>query len=174
MTLRSVPLLLLIFLMTFVIHEGAHWAMGEALGYDMEVSINRAGPVSAEPTPFHAMLISAAGPVVTFLQAVIALILIGRTQAVFWFLTLFSAFFMRVMAFGVSFLNYNDEARISLFLGWHWWLLPLLVVSTLLLLTIQGSRKLGLGWKSWGLGWIVLSFGAAGIIFSEPYWPVLS
>ena len=87
---------------------------------------------------------------------------------------LFSAFFMRLMAFGVSFLNYNDEARISVYLGWPWWLLPVIVVAVLLLMLVQGSSKSGVGWRSWLLAWIVLSAGAAGIILTEPYWPVLS
>jgi len=43
MNWRHIPIIMLATLVTFILHEGAHWAMGEALGYDMWMKINRVG-----------------------------------------------------------------------------------------------------------------------------------
>ena len=44
MTVKNTPVLVIVFLLTFMVHEAAHWGAGELLGYDMEVSINSARP----------------------------------------------------------------------------------------------------------------------------------
>lgn len=62
---------------TTIVHETAHWAMGTALGHDMAMSFNAAHAVAASGVSAgHAMLITAAGPAVTFLQALIAFVLV--------------------------------------------------------------------------------------------------
>ena len=58
---------------TWVLHEYAHWQMGELLGYDMWISLNQAGPTKGSyDSDLYAMLVSGAGPVVTYLQAAVA------------------------------------------------------------------------------------------------------
>jgi hypothetical protein len=174
MTLKYIPLMLLVVVISFIIHEGAHYAMGVALGYDMQVSINKAGLASGSYTSsLHQQLVSIAGPVVTFLIAAIALWLAYTRKIKAAFLFVFSGFLMRLMAAGVSVANPNDEARVSEALGWSMWALPGIVVGALFVMSLLASRTLGLGWKSWALTWVVMSVGIVGIIFTEPYWPVV-
>ncbi len=51
MRVSLVPLFAFVVAFTFAVHEGAHWAMGEALGYDMWVRVNSAGLASGACSP---------------------------------------------------------------------------------------------------------------------------
>jgi hypothetical protein len=75
-----------------------------------------------------------------------------------WYPVLLACFAHRLLAsiFGVTAM-YNDEARISLWLGWTPHLLPLIVTGLLLYLAIQVSRRLGYG--------LLLNFKLLGIIY---------
>lgn len=149
--------------------------MGTSLGYEMFVSINKAGLVDggAYASGLHEQMVSFAGPFITLMQACLALWLIYLRRVKWAFPVLFSALMMRVMAGVVSLSNPNDEARISEWLGIGMWTLPILVVVVLLAMTVLGSRKLKLGWKAWVLSWLVSSIGITLVIFTEPYWPIL-
>ena len=122
MTWRHIPLLFFAMLMTYVLHESAHWAMGEILGYDMWLKINSVGLAQGEySTEWHQHLVSAAGPLATVIQGIIAFLIIRKRQAFTAFAFLFSAFIMRLTAMLVSINNPNDEARVSEWLGLGPW-----------------------------------------------------
>lgn len=88
---------------TFVAHEGAHWAMGEWLGYDMFLRANSAGLVAgAYRGEIDAQLVIAAGPAFTLLQGLVAFALIRVSGAAFAFPFVLSALLMRILAAGVS------------------------------------------------------------------------
>ena len=66
---------------TWGIHELAHWAMGVALGYEMWMTFNQAGPTQGSfDHESHQVLVSLAGPLITWIQAGVALWLIERYQ----------------------------------------------------------------------------------------------
>ena len=90
------------------------------------------------------MLMSAAGPVITILGALVAFAFVMRRDSLIAYAVLYFALFMRVIAAGVSVFNLNDEARISDTLGWGPWTLPAVVVTALLVTTIIASRHLRL------------------------------
>lgn len=138
-----------VMLATFLVHEAAHGLAGAAFGYDMEVGSNHARPVEGAAAADHATLISAAGPAVTALGAI--LVLISGWRMLLAFQIVLAAFLMRLLASAVSVMNPNDEMRISMSLGWHPWALPVSVTAFLflaMLLVAAGARP---GWKSIGL-----------------------
>ena len=158
-------LLLAAGLITFVVHEGAHWAMAQGLGYEGFFSLNRAG-ARGTVTPEHRLLITAAGPAATLLQGAIAWALVQARGSRLAWAFLFQAAFMRLMATVISLWNPNDEARIGAELGLGTWTLPLLVTLGLFLLLALGSRRLRVGWATLGLSWLAASAGVTAIVFS--------
>jgi hypothetical protein len=153
---------------TTIVHETAHWAMGIALGHDMAMSFNEAHAVSAnDVSAGHAMLIAAAGPAITMLQALIAFVLVRGRGLLLAYPFLFAAWFMRFAAAFVSLSHPNDEARLSLdLLGGMWWL-PAAVVSALLALVWMAARRLRLGWKTNLICYLICSTMTAAIVFGD-------
>lgn len=154
-------------LLTFVAHEAAHWAMGRALGYEMAMSLNGAAPAGGFRTASDAFWTSAAGPAFTVLQALVAYCLARCRDSVPAFAFLYAAAFMRFAAAVISLVHPNDEARMSLALGWGPWLLPGLVVALLLALVVSASRRLCLGWKTQVASYLLCSAGTAVIVFVD-------
>lgn len=128
-------------LFTWLIHEGAHWLAGEMLGYQMQMTLNTASPT----LPFESLkdenLVSAAGPLVTLFQAGLVFILLKRTWKIFLYSFLVVCLYMLLLALGLSFINPNDEARISASLNIGTFTLPFLVVLMLLTLVWIISRQ---------------------------------
>jgi len=73
--------------------------------------------------------------------------LVKRHRSQVGFALLYMAFFMRLLAAGMSFFNPNDEARISQLLGLGTWTLPLIVVLGLFCLLMSASRNLKLKFR---------------------------
>lgn len=156
-------------LLTWTIHELMHFQMGRWLGYEMWVSLNRAGLVEGTyQSTAHDIAVTMAGPAITYIQALVALVLIYRKNAVLAYPFLFFAWFMRTVAMGISFISPNDEARTSLDLGLPMWALPALAVTVLLAMTILGSRHLKLTWKTNALLYLLASLITAAIVFADP------
>lgn len=151
---------------TFIIHEFAHWMTGELLGYSMMMSLNAVSPAEGVyRSAIDAMIVSAAGPLITILQAVIAYLLIRRSGRSVFYPFLFVALFMRAAAMLVSIANPNDEARISMMLGIGTWTLPALVIAGLFVLTWMASRTLRLHWSVNVYSYIVASIGVTGVVY---------
>lgn len=148
---------------TFAVHEGGHWLAALLLGHEAYFGLNSAGARGAVGAADHA-IISAAGPAVTVIQALIALWLVqARASAAAW-VFLFWAAFMRLMATVVSLFNPNDEARISDWLGWGVWTLPVLVTVALFALLAVGSVRLKVSWKTLVLTWAVASVAVSAVV----------
>lgn len=131
---------------TFLVHEFAHWLTGVALGHDMVVTPNHVwsrNPMSA----LDQIMVSSAGPVITIAQGIVGFWLVKHRRSQFGFALLYMAFFMRLLAAGMSFLNPNDEAKVSQLLGLGTWPLPLIVVTGLFGLLISASRNLELRFR---------------------------
>jgi hypothetical protein len=151
----------------FLAHEAAHWAAGVGLGYHMEMSLNRAGPVPGQTvTATHAMLISAAGPMFTLIQGFVAAVLASR-GAVLAYPFVFAAFLMRLTASAISLINPNDEMRVGDALGVGSWTLPVLVTFALLALTVYASRQLGVSWRANAVAYVVGSATVTAMVFGD-------
>ncbi|GAB5520475.1 MAG: hypothetical protein RhofKO_27260 [Rhodothermales bacterium] len=153
-------------LLTFVVHELAHWLTGLAFGYDMILTLNRV-ITRGEALPLHAGLITAAGPAITILQAVVGYAWLKRSKTTIGFALLYMAFFMRLVATLVSLFNPNDEATLGILLGIGFWTLPLLVVLGLLALVWQASRHLDLTWKDHLACYGVASLAVATVVGAD-------
>ncbi|MEJ6788784.1 hypothetical protein BrevBR_04475 [Brevundimonas sp. BR2-1] len=148
---------------TFALHEGGHWLAAILLGHEAYFGLNSAGARGAVSAADHA-IISAAGPAVTVAQALIALALVqARGSAVGW-IFLFQAAFMRLMATVISLFNPNDEARISEWLGWGPWILPVIVTAGLFALLAVGVQRLNVSWKTLALSWVVASVAVSAVV----------
>lgn len=175
MTFKYVPLFLVVIIGTFLIHEAGHFLVGKLLGYEMFVSINKAGIAkgNSATAAWHPYAITIGGPAVTIIQAAIGCWIAHRHKAIWAFPVVFMALMMRVMAAGISLSSPNDEYRVSEWLGIGPWTLPLVTVLGLLILTGLTGRVLKLGWKSWVVAFLLCSAGITAIVFTEPYWPGL-
>jgi hypothetical protein len=155
-------------ILTFVLHELAHWSAGELLGYDMRMSLNAAEPRSGDfDSARHGFLVAAAGPAFTALQALAAFVLIRRKGLLLAYPVLFGACFMRFAALVVSVSHPNDEARMSMHLGWNMWALPVLMVACLSALTWAGSRRLSVGWRANLASYLICSAVSASIVLAD-------
>lgn len=152
----------LIAVATYLVHEAAHWLVGAALGYPVSYGINSVIPGTSMTVSDH-ILMSAAGPAVTVMIALVAFVISMRKDSLLAYAVLYFALFMRVIAAGVSVFNLNDEARISDMLGWGTWTLPSLVILLLLIPTVIASRHLRLSWKVNALCYVVSSLVAAAV-----------
>ncbi|WP_420643522.1 hypothetical protein [Candidatus Leptofilum sp.] len=156
-------------ILTWGIHEFAHWLTGRILGYDMWITFNQVGLVQGEySSVWHQSLVAMAGPIVTWLQAVVVLLFIRQSGKLWPYSFLFLAFWMRTVAMLISFLsNPNDEAKVSLLLGLPMWVLPAISVIFLLVLTVMGSRALKVGWKGNLVSYVMASLMTAVVVFSD-------
>ncbi len=160
--------LLIATVLTFLLHEVAHWLAGVGLGYDMVMSMNGASPRNGGfLSERDAFLISGAGPLFTLMQALTAFFLVKSRDWTLAYPVLFVALFMRFAAAFVSLMHPNDEARMSLALGWGMWALPALIVGGLFVLTWLASRHLKLGWKTNVASYIFCSLAFAAIVFLD-------
>jgi hypothetical protein len=128
--------------LTWLIHEFAHWVTGELLGNQMAMTLNTCNPVSGSyKEDWHKTIISTAGPVVTFFEALVIYFLLQKNYSHLLFPALLTCFYMRLVAGGISVINPNDEARISETLGLGTFTLPILISSILFYLVYQIVKK---------------------------------
>ena len=139
--------MLIIAIATMLMHELVHYLVGTALGYEMYFQLTKAGIVDGSwRSQLDYAIVSISGPVFTFtVGAFGAWLAIGKRMA-FGYELVFVAFMQRFLAMVMSAIAIpNDEARVSLFLGLDWWVVPLMFVAPLLVLTIWASRVLKFG-----------------------------
>jgi hypothetical protein len=157
------PWFIAAFLISYLIHEAAHWLMGATLGMDVQFRLNAVRYLSPT-TPWQRALADAAGPLVTIAQALLAYFMVQRGASVRAFAFLYVAAFMRFAAGVVSIVYPNDEARLSLAAGLGKWTLPVVVAAGLVVLAYKGSRRLRLTWKDQVLCYLVASLAISAIV----------
>ncbi|MGL6289612.1 MAG: hypothetical protein ACRC2H_02880 [Silanimonas sp.] len=140
---RFYLLLFVVGVATFLVHEFAHWLAGVMLGHEMVATLNSVTPLGPVSTRDQ-LLITAAGPLVTVGQALVGFWLVQRSRSRLGFALVYMAFFMRLLATGISVIHPNDEATISQLLGLGTWTVPVVVVAALLGLLVIASRTLRL------------------------------
>jgi hypothetical protein len=153
----------LVFLITNLIHEAGHWLMAAALGMDPRFGLNGVKYLAAQ-SDLQRALADAAGPLVTIVQGIVAYMVVQRSASIKAFAFLYAAAFMRMVASLVSLMYPNDEARLSMVFGLGKWTLPVLVAMALIVLAIQGSRRLGLTWKDHLVCYLVASLATSAIV----------
>lgn len=139
---RYVSLTFIAVLSSWILHEFAHWLTGTLLHYKMGMSLNKTFPLAgtyASERDYH--LISAAGPLITLLEAGVIFFLMQRHERRLLYPFLFACFYMRFFALIISFRRPNDEARISSALGLGTFTLPLIVTGILFVLLYRTSRQ---------------------------------
>lgn len=172
MKVSTAGLFVIATLLTFVIHEGAHWAMGEWLGYDMILRVNSVDLArGGYGSDWHRYAVTSAGPAATILQGAIALALVRGASLAAAFPFLLSALLMRVFAAGVSIVNPNDEMRLSLWLGLGPWTVFAMVIGLLLAMTVAAVWLLRPSWRLVAGGVLCWLAVTAAIVFGEPYLP---
>jgi hypothetical protein len=99
------------------------------------MTLNTCYPVSGKYLEdWHATTISAGGPVITLLEALIFYAILKRSESNILFPFLVTCLYMRALAGFMNIINLNDEGRISKGLGIGVFTLPVLVVAPLLFL----------------------------------------
>lgn len=129
-------------LLSWILHEFAHWTMGEYLGYTMGMTLNSSYPVNGSfLKDSHYQMVSAAGPVFTLLEAILMYVLMVQRTRLLLYPFLFTCFYMRFFAMLISFRKPNDEARISIAMGFGKFTLPLIMATVLFLIIYKVNKK---------------------------------
>ncbi len=130
-----------------LIHELVHWSVGTALGYKMYFTLTTSGVLEGGwRSDLDYAMISIAGPVFTFIVGLFGAWLAISKRMQLGYELIFAAFMQRFLAMVMSGIFIpNDEARVSLYLGLNWFVVPLVFVIPLLVLTIWSSRALKFG-----------------------------
>lgn len=170
---RYVLATLVAVMVTWFVHEFAHWLMGELLGNEMAITLNTCYPISKTYVQnWHQNVISAAGPVVTLIEALIIYLLLKRNYSYLFFPFLLTCFYMRLVAGGISLINPNDEARISQSLGIGTFTLPTIVSAVLFYLVFRTVKTRGFTTKQIATAILVIMLFSSAIILADQAWKV--
>ncbi len=156
-----------------VAHEIGHGLAGKAMGYSVIIRSNHAGVEGGVyRSATDALIMSAAGPLLTVVIALIAWRVALRGSKLAAGVVL-AALASRLIAAVVS-LNYpNDEARISMARGAGKGTLFAVVILLLAPLTGSVLRRQRFDWR-WYLGaYVGASVGFALLVLGEPWLPVV-
>jgi len=154
---------------TMLLHELVHWSVGTALGYDMYFTLTKAGVVEGGwRSDLDYAIVSIAGPIFTLAIGLFGAWLAIRHQKRLGYEFIFVAFMQRLIAMALSgvFIP-NDEARVSLFLGLDWWVIPTVFVLPLFVFTIWSSRVLRFGVLVNFLCYLTVSVTFTLIVFAD-------
>ncbi|WP_290701128.1 hypothetical protein [Lacinutrix sp.] len=160
-------------LLTFFFHEGAHFIMGEILGYDMWMNLNSANIANGGnySNEWENQLVSAAGPLFTIAQAILFFIIINKSTKLNWYPFLFVTALMRSFAAVISAtIMANDEARVSEWLGIGKMTLPIIVSVFLIGLLIKTSRKQKISWKFNLITFLLISINIIALVYINQYY----
>lgn len=148
-TVRYLLAIIAVVIFTWFIHEFAHWLTGELLGYKTIMRLNGTSLVPGQrPTGLDKIIISASGPIITILQGlIIFLVLKFRDWNKYFYIFLFTAFYMRCLAGIMNLIKINDEGRVSEFLEIGTFTLPMIVSGVLFFMVYRISSKYKLNWK---------------------------
>lgn len=148
-TFKYVLIVVTAVIFTWVLHEFGHWLTYTFLGYDYIMTLNKVSYLSGlKPTNTHQIIAGAAGPLVTIIQAIIVCLFLELKE---WNMNLypflFTAFYMRLLAGLMNFINPNDEGAISLHFGIGLFTISIIVSCFLFYMVYQVSKKYALNWK---------------------------
>ncbi len=129
---------------SWLLHELAHWAVGEFLSYKMVMTLNTSYPLNGQFVQgWHYQLISASGSIFTLCEALLIFVLMTQRKWILLYPFIFTCFYMRLFAAIISFSNPNDEARISSAIGIGKFTLPIIMTIILFGLIYKISKLYG-------------------------------
>lgn len=141
------PIFISVFAST-ILHEIAHWSMGEVLGNKMIATLNGTYASSGNYLQdWHRNYVTMAGPVFTVLQAVLFYFLILKYRRIELYPFLFFPFVFRVAAGLANFAGPNDEGRFGMSLGIGLFTVSIVVCSFLYHLVFNMSKRLNIRLK---------------------------
>jgi FtsH-binding integral membrane protein len=133
---------LLAVVFTFLIHEFGHWTMGEFLGYEMRMTLNTGYPIAGKyDQAWHYAVISAVGPLITLLQAIIFYYLIKKYSNRNLYPFLFTTFYLVLLSGIVGYRNPNDLGRIGNYLNIGLFTLPIIFIIIHYIMLHQTSKR---------------------------------
>ena len=133
---------LLAVVFSFLVHEFAHWTLGELMGYEMRMTLNTVYPIARKYNQdWHHHLISSVGPLTTLLQAIIFYFLIKKYSNRNLYPFLFTCFYLELLSGVVSFSNPNDLGRISRYLNLGLFTLPFLFTAIHFTLLYKTTKR---------------------------------
>jgi hypothetical protein len=159
---------------TWLLHEFAHWAAGEALGNNMVMTLNACYPKNGQYAEFwQGTIVTLAGPLITLLQAIIFCFLLraGASNSLFPFLL--TCLYMRSLAGVMNFINLNDEGRLSRELGLGVFTLPILIVAILLYLVHDIKKRKGYSGNSILVTSLIIMLYSSILILSDQFLKIL-
>lgn len=173
-TLKFIASTIIVVFLTFFIHEFAHWLTSEYLGYETIMRLNGVSPVPGQhSTDLHNIITSAAGPVITIIQGLLAFVFLKfRQWNKYVYAFLFTALFMRSLAGIMNFIMLNDEGRISEYLKLGTFTLPLIVSGILFYMVFKTTAKYKLKWKFLLSLSLLLAINVTALIFFDQYFKI--
>ena len=156
-------------LFTWIFHEFTHWVTSESLGYEAMLTLNTVSPFAGqEYTALHNVYISAAGPLMTMIQACIAFLILVKVK---WNKTiyplLYTALYMRLLAGGMNLIKPNDEGRISEYFGLGLFTISIVVSALLFYLVYKISVHYKLNWKFNTWTTVIIMIASSILILSD-------
>lgn len=133
---------------TWVLHEFTHWITAESLGYESIMRLNSVFPVNGQKqTAWHKIYISASGPIMTIIQAILLFLALSKGWNKLLYPFLLVPLYMRSLAGLMNFINPNDEGRISQYFGLGLFTISIVVSGFLFFLVYKVAKKHRLSWK---------------------------
>ncbi len=158
-TLKYISFSLLAAISTILIHEITHWTMGELLGYKMIMTLNSGWPAKGfYDEQWHYTLISAVGPGITLIQAILFFFILKNRSNKYLYPFLIAPFFLELMSGLMNFRKPNDLGRISTTYSLGLFTLSILFVGIyfLFIFLISKRNKYGLKFNLITVGWVSL------------------
>jgi hypothetical protein len=170
LTTKYIIASLLAVVFSFFFHELSHWLAGKMLGYNMTMTLNAVTITKGVYLKsWHENFVSAAGPVFTILQAIVAYKIITHNKNMLLYPFLFFPLYMRSLAGVLNFINLNDEGRISNSIGIGTFTLSILVCSLLLFLVIKVSKQNNLSKRFQFINFILAMVFSSVIIMADQF-----
>jgi FtsH-binding integral membrane protein len=116
--------------------------MGELLGYEMRMTLNTGYPVAGKyDQDWHYAVISAVGPLITLLQAIIFFFLIKKYSNRNLYPFLFTPFYLELLSGIVGYRNPNDLGRIGNYLNIGLFTLPIFFIIIHYIMLHKTSKR---------------------------------
>ncbi len=137
--------------LSYLFHEFGHWIIGELLGNKMVYSLNYVWPEKGQYiSESHNLYVSIGGPAFTILLSILFLLIIEKYRTIYAYPFVFFQMFMRFFALIFGGFIKQDEARISLILGFEPYTIAIIVLALLLLMVLRASYILKINLKTNG------------------------
>lgn len=160
---------------SFLVHEFAHWTMGEILGYKMVMTLNVAYPLPRFfNKDWHYTLVSAVGPLVTLLQSLVFYLLIKVRSRKTLYPFLFSAFYLELLSGIMNLRHPNDLGRISESFGIGLLTIPVIFILVHFFLVYKTStrERYSIKFNLLTLLWVLI-FSSAWILTNNKFHVIL-